>query len=344
MKVLILGGTGLISTAITKQLLERGDNVFHYNRGKRDRAFGDRVTTVIGDRYDHAAFVREMQELQSDHTFDVVIEMIGFKPADVEDLSTAFAGAVGHLIFCSTVDVYSKPPNRYPILDTANRDNPAPWDYAQNKAKCEAILFQAAERGDFPLTVLRPAHTYSDSGTLLCSFGWSATYLDRIRRGLPLIVHGDGQSLWASCHAVDVARGFVNACGNTKAFHKGYSLPSEEWLTWNDIHRTVARAIGAPEPTLVPIPTNLLARLTDRAFISQVNFQYNNIFDTTAARTDLGYQYTIPLLEGARRVYENWEQHGKIQAAESDPLEDELIAAWQQATDSLVATFRQDAS
>jgi nucleoside-diphosphate-sugar epimerase len=342
MKVLILGGTGLISTAITEQLLARGDTVFHYNRGKRDATFGGRVTTVTGDRYDHPAFVRQMGELQADHRFDVVIEMIGYKPDDVEDLSAAFAGKTGHLIFCSTVDVYSKPPARYPVPDDANRDHPAPWDYAQNKSKCEAILFAAAERGDFPLTVLRPAHTYSDDGAMLTSFGWSPTYLDRIRRGLPLVVHGDGQSLWASCHAVDVARGFVGACANPKAFGKGYSLPAAEWLPWNDIHRTVARAIGAPEPKLVHIPTDLLHRMTDRAFISAVNFQYNNIFDSSAARADLGFTYTIPLIEGARRVYDNWEANGKIKPAESDPLEDEIIAAWTAASDALVARFRKE--
>lgn len=341
MQILILGGTGLISTAITRQLLDRGDTVVHYNRGQRSQEFEDRVETVYGDRYDHEGFIAQMLELQATHQFDVVMEMIGYKPADVEDLSRAFTGKIGHLIFCSTVDVYSKPPAHYPILDTANRDNPAPWDYAQNKSQCEAKLFAAAERGDFPLTVLRPAHTYSDSGALLCSFGWSATYLDRIRKGKPLVVHGDGQSLWASCHAEDVARAFVNACLNPKAYGKGYSLPAEEWLTWNDIHRKVAEAIGASAPTLVHIPTELLVKLTDRAFISLINFQYNNIFDTTAARTDLGFQYTIPFSVGAKRVYDFQDANGRIKNAEDDPLEENLITAWERLTTAMVEEFKK---
>ncbi|GAB4467572.1 MAG: SDR family oxidoreductase [Armatimonadaceae bacterium] len=339
MDILILGGTGLISTPITAQLLEQGHSVTHYNRGKRDSSFDKQVETVLGDRYDHDGFVRQMDELQTGRKFDVVIEMIGFKPEDVEDLSRAFAGKIGQLIFCSTVDVYSKPPARYPIPDTANRDNPAPWDYAQNKSKCEAILFDAADRGDFPLTVLRPAHTYSDGGALLHSLGGSTTYLDRLRKGKPLVVHGDGQSLWVSCHALDVARGFVNACGNSKTFGKGYTLPGEEWLTWNDIHRTVAQAIGAPEPILVHIPTDLLSRLTERAFIDRVNFQYNNIFDTTAARTDLGFSYTIPLSEGARRVYDNLDKNGRITNSDDDPLDDRILAAWERATDGMLKEF-----
>jgi nucleoside-diphosphate-sugar epimerase len=340
MRILILGGTGLISTPITTQLLAQGHTIVHYNRGKRSTAFEGQIESIVGDRYNHVDFVQQMEDLQSSQTFDVVIEMIGFKPDDVEDLSRAFAGKIGHLIFCSTVDVYSKPPARYPIPDTANRDNPAPWDYAQNKSKCEAILFAATERGDFPLTVLRPAHTYWDGGALLHSLGGSTTYLDRLRKGKPLVVHGDGQSLWVSCHAIDVARGFVNACGNPQTFGKGYTLPGEEWLTWNDIHRTVANAIGAPEPTLVHIPTDLLARLTDRAFIDKVNFQYNNIFDTTAARTDLGFEYTIPLSVGARRVYDYLDQNGRIANSDDDPLDDRLLAAWEHATETMLSSFK----
>jgi nucleoside-diphosphate-sugar epimerase len=342
LNILIIGGTGLISTAITRQLLERGGaTVCHYNRGQRaGDAFAGQVRTVHGDRYDRGRFVRQMQELQAEAAFDVVIEMIGYKVADVEDLSEAFAGRIGQLVYCSTVDVYSKPPARYPIREDASQETPAPWDYAQNKAKCEASLRAAHERGDFPVTVLRPAHTYSDTGTLQHSLGGSTTYLDRLRKGKPIIVHGDGQSLWVSCHAEDVARAFVNACGNAATFGKGYTLPGEEWLTWNDIHRTVAHAIGAPEPTLIHIPTELLARVTDRAFIDLVNFQYNNIFDTTAARTDLGFQYTIPFAEGARRVYETLDASGRIADSDADPTDDRIIAAWERLSEAMIDAMK----
>jgi nucleoside-diphosphate-sugar epimerase len=338
MNILIIGGTGLISTAITRQLLERGGaTIYHYNRGKRaGEAFAAQVLTVQGDRYNRAMFAEQMRDLQANVTFDVVIEMIGYNVADVEDLSKAFARRIGHLIFCSTVDVYSKPPPHYPIREDASQGTPAPWDYAQNKAKCESFLRMAHERGDFPVTYLRPAHTYSDTGTLLHSLGGSTTYLDRLQKGKPIIVHGDGQSLWASCHAKDVARAFVNACGNTATFGKGYTLPGEEWLTWNDIHRTVAHAIGAPEPTLVHIPSELLARVTDRAFIDLVNFQYNNIFDTTAARTDIDFQYTIPFAEGARRVYNTLDTAGRITNSDNDPTEDKILAAWERLSKAMI--------
>ena len=117
----------------------------------------------------------------------------------------------------------------------------------------------AQERGYFPVTILRPAHTYDDNGALLHSLGGRTTYLDRLRKGKGVITHGDGTSLWVSCHAVDVARAFVAAAGNPIAFNRAYHLPGEEGLTWNRIHEIVAEALGAPKPNLIHIPTDLLS-------------------------------------------------------------------------------------
>lgn len=345
MRVLIIGGTGLISTAITREMLRRGGfEIVHYNRGQRDGAseFAGRVETITGDRYDRAAFVEQMQNAQRIKPFQAVIDMIGYQPSDVINLGQAFAGRIHQLIFCSTVDVYSKPPRAYPISDDAPQDSPAPWDYAQNKAQCEALLREMRARGDFSITVLRPAHTYSDSGTLLHSLGGSTTYLDRLRRGKPIIVHGDGQTLWVSCHADDVAQAFVNALGNEKTFGQGYTVTGREWLTWNDLHRTVARAIGAPEPILVHIPTDLLSQLTNRAFIDRVNFQYNNVFDVARAEADLGFEYTVSFADGARRVYEYLDTRGRIINSDDDPLDDRIIEAWTRHTDALRRELEND--
>ncbi|MBC8134942.1 MAG: NAD-dependent epimerase/dehydratase family protein [Fibrella sp.] len=345
MKVLVLGGTGLISNAITKRMIKRGGfDITHYNRGQRTRTYDSSVATTIGDRYDHAAFVRQMRDLQDgNQRFDVVIEMIGFKPADIESLRESFAGRIGQLIFCSTVDVYSKPPRQYPIPDDANQSHPAPWDYAENKARCEVILEAAHEAGDFPVTILRPAHTYDDGGTLLHSLGGNTSYLDRLRRGLPIITHGDGESLWTSCHAADVATAFVNACGNASAFGEGYAVPGNEWLTWNDIHRTVARAIGGPEPHIVTIPTGLLACLTNRAHICTVNFRYNNLFDVSRARVDLDFDPRIPFADGVKQVYDTLQKQDCITPAEADPVWDRVLAVWEKHTATMIAEMKEDA-
>lgn len=268
--------------------------------------------------------------------FDCVIDMICYQPEDARSLVRAFSGHVGHLIVCSTVDVYEKPQRRLPITENTPHA-PAPWDYAVNKARCEAILREAHGRGVFPLTVLRPAHTYHDGGTIVHSLGGKTTYLDRLRHGKPIVVHGDGSSLWVSAHAEDVSRAFAEAAGNERAFGNSYHLPGEEWFTWNRYHETVAEAIGAPAPRFVHIPTDLLARAApQRANLCAVNFQYHNIFDTTAARADLDFRYTIPLRDGAARLYHWLDQHGGIEDSDADPLDDRLIAAWERLSAAMI--------
>jgi len=332
MKILIIGGTGLISTPMTRFLLARGGEVTVYNRGKRSPHLQDGVHQILGDRTDYAGFEATMRAREP---FDVVIDMICYQPEEARSLSRAFAGRIGHLIVCSTIDVYAKPAGRYPIME-AEPHRPPPWDYARKKAILEGLLQEAHQRGDFPVTIIRPAHTYHDGGTLLHSLGGRTTYLDRLRKGKPIVVHGDGSSLWGSCHAEDVARAFAEGAGNPVTFGKTYHTTGEEWMSWNRIHATAAEALGAPPPTLVHIPTDLLARVAKRAFISEVNFQYNNIFDNRAAHQDLNFRYTIPFAEGAGRVVAWLDAQDKIENSDNDPYDDRVIAAWERHSARMV--------
>ena len=343
MKILILGGTGLISTYITQQLLARGDEVWHFNRGQRAAGFGDisfcgPIHTIVGDRAQAAQFEAQMRDAPG---FDCVIDMIGYAPADVESDLRAFTGRCGHLIFCSTVDVYAHPHPQGALPYREDAPQAGRNAYAANKVACEAVLSAAGRRGDLNATIIRPAYTYAEGALILDSLGWRATYLDRLRKGKPIIVHGDGQSLWCACHAEDVARAFVNAAGNPVAFGRSYHATGEEFLTWNQYHQIVAQAIGAPPPALAHIPTDLLARalpsgqISDAAHWTLTNFQFNNIFDNAAARRDLGFRYTIPWAEGAKRLADWLTVHGRI-ANSDDPTEDAirddtLIAAWERA-------------
>ena len=334
MKILLIGGTGLISTAITKQLLERGDEVTLFNRGKSEARLPDGATFLHGDRKDYAAF--ETQMAQAGH-FDCVIDMVGFVPADAESVVRAFKGRIGHFIFCSTVCVYGGPASRYPIREDEPRHPTG--SYGANKVKCEDILLAAGERGDFPVTIMRPSQTYGEGGTIVHSFGWRTTYLDRIRKGKPIVVHGDGSCLWAACHIDDVGRGFVGAASNPKAFDRAYNVTGEEWMTWNRYHEGVAKALNAPAPTIVHIPTDLLALVCPkRADISIGIFQYPSIFDNSAAIADLGFRYTIPWVEGVRRTAAWLEERGKIENSDDDPFDDQVIAAWKR----LSATMREE--
>lgn len=152
MRVLIIGGTGLISTAITRTLIARGDAVVLYNRGQTDADIPEGYDTITGNRKDYAAFEAQMAEVGS---FDAVIDMIGFVPVDVESAVRAFRGNIGQFIFCSTVDVYTKPAQHYPIREDAARQPMSSFPYAYNKAKCERLLEEAHGRGDFPVTIAR---------------------------------------------------------------------------------------------------------------------------------------------------------------------------------------------
>ena len=177
---------------------------------------------------------------------------------------------------------------------------------------------------------MRPSQTYGEGGTIVHSLGGKTTYLDRIRKGKPIIVHGDGGCLWAACHIDDVGRGFVGACGNPKAFGKSYNLTGEEWMTWNRYHEGVAEALNAPNPTLVHIPADLMKQIAPKRFgISIDIFQYPSIFDNSAAINDLGFAYTIPWVEGVRRTVAWLDARGKIENSDDDPFDDRVIAAWE---------------
>jgi nucleoside-diphosphate-sugar epimerase len=333
MRILIVGGTGLISTAITRLLVARGDDVTLYNRGVTESQMASGLERIRGDRTEYAAFEAQMAEAGS---FDCVIDMVCYKPEEAESAIRAFQGRIGQYIFCSTVDVYTKPAQRYPVQEDAERQPARSFPYAFGKAACERVLESAHQRGEFPVTVIRPAHTYGEGGGLIHTLGWRTYYLDRVRKGKPIIVHGDGTSFWATCHRDDVGRAFVGAVGNEKAFGQAYHAAGEEPMTWDAYHQGVAEAMGAPEPILVHIPTDLLGKVAPKAAKWCVeNFHFNNVFDNTAAKTDLGFQQTIPWVAGARRTVAWLDEHGRIEDSDHHPFYDQIIAAWNQLSDRL---------
>ncbi|MDZ4763358.1 MAG: NAD-dependent epimerase/dehydratase family protein [Chloroflexota bacterium] len=336
MKILILGGTGLISTAITTQLLQAGHQVTLFNRGLTKARTAPGAEIVTGDRKQFAAFEAQMRALPA---FDCVIDMICFTPEEAESAVRAFSGHAGHVIFCSTVDVYSKPASCYPILEDEPRVGNN--DYGRNKILCEDIFFAAGARGAFPITIIRPAMTYGEGGRLLDWKGWNTAIIDRIRKGKPLLVHGDGSAFWVVCHVEDAARAFVNACGNPITFGKSYHVTGEEWLTWNRYYALIAEALQVPTPPLIHIPTDLIARLAPtQAAVLVANFQGSNVFDNRAARQDLDFRYTISWLEGAGRAIGWLDAQGQVDNSDDDPIDDQIIAAWQQVESTITLSPR----
>lgn len=340
MRVLLVGGTGLISSAIAESLLSRGDDLVIFNRGlAAPRPLGG-IRQIIGDRYDAPSFIRSVRGAGP---FDCIIDMIGYEPHDAASLVEAAQGTTGHLIFCSTVDVYAKPASVYPITESEPR---RPVNaYGRGKAVSEDVLMAAAAK-DFAVTILRPAHTYGPGGrhrgNFVHAFGSSTTFLDRLRRGKPVIVPGDGSALRGSTHIRDVSATFVNATNTVPAELRVCHVTSEEWLTWNRYHQILAQALGGPEPELIHIPTALLARIAPkRAVRCPENYQFNGVYDNTAAHRELDFRYRTCFADGARETLAWVRRNGGFEDSDTDPFYDAVIAAWRTAADGLEADLRE---
>jgi len=321
-KVLIIGGTGNISTAMTRVLIERGHEVTLLNRGSRQMRGAQ---CVVADRSDRGAFARMVKALPK---FDCVVDMIAYEPEDGRQLIDCFSGRTRQLIFCSTVDTHAKPALRYPVNEDSCRAQDTAFDYAYKKGILEATLEQAAKSGAFQLTILRPAATYNDHSTPLGIAASGLSVMRRLREGQPVIVPGDGTSLWTSTHRDDVGLAFANAVGNEHAYQNAYNIAGDEALAWTTYYDIVRLALGGPTPEFVFIPSSLLARIdpSDRAFAwCPLNFRFSNIFDCSSAARDLAFRYTIPWAEGAKRMVAHWNAQGDIDTATDHLLYDRLI-------------------
>jgi nucleoside-diphosphate-sugar epimerase len=335
MHVLLVGGTGLISTEITRQLVAAGHDVTCYTRGETEPRVPADVDFVTGDRTDYDRFERQMADLD----VDAVVDMVCFTPEDVESAVRAFSGHVDRYVFCSTIDVYSRPVSRMPLTEETPR-HPPTSEYGEQKAAAEDRFLSAHVDEGFPVTVLRPWHTYGESGRLIHTLGDSTSYIDRIRAGKPIVVHGDGTSVWAPCHREDVARTFVSAVETEGVAGEAYHVTAEEHLTWNEYHRGVAAALDAPEPDLVHVPSAVLSELApDRTAGLRDHFRYSTVFDNDKAKRELGHEQTVPWEEGVRRTVEWLDEHDRVDDWESDPTPDRIVDAWRDARNRLVAEF-----
>ena len=329
MTILFIGGTGLISTAIVRKLLERGDAVTCFNRGKSESRLPGHpnLTIVAGDRKDRTAFEGAFAEQH----FDVVVDMISFSPDDAESDIRAFSGKCGQFVHCSTVCVYSGPPETIPTPETEPYHSIG--GYGKNKAEIEKRLLAEHAKSGFPVTILRPSHSYGEGGLILRPWGpggdgW-LRFVDRLKKGKPVIVPGDGTGLWASCHVDDVAEGFIAVLGKPEAFGQCFNITGEENMTWNTFHEQVAQVVGGTfEP--VYIPTDILCEIAPNwsGGLKEI-FAWPSIFDNSKIKA-LGYPgQTIDFREGTRRTLAWMESEGKSADESGDGgYEDRLIDAW----------------
>jgi nucleoside-diphosphate-sugar epimerase len=236
MKVLFIGGTGIISSAVSRLTIEKGIELYHFNRGKSHRKI-DGVKNIIGNIRN----VEETKGILADYSFDVVINWISFLPEQY--------------IFISSASAYEKPVSKLPITEETPLINPF-WQYSRDKAACENILMNAYKTNNFPVTIVRPSHTYDNT---LIPTDWGYTILDRMLKGKKIIIQGDGTSLWVLTHNTDFAIGFVGLFGKKEAIGEAYHITSDELLTWNQIYKMLADELGVPL-NAVHIPSDFIAK------------------------------------------------------------------------------------
>ncbi len=254
MKILFLGGTGIISTACVELALARGHEVHLLNRGSRPAPAGARPHAA--DLADEGAVRRAL----GGTTWDSVVDFLAYVPGDIERDLRLFRGRTGQYVLISSTSVYQRPLNHYLVTESTPLVNPH-WEYARNKIACEERLLAAIRDEGFPAVIVRPAHTYGETKIPLAfnSSSRSYTVVDRMRRGLPVIVPGDGTSLWTLTHNSDFAKGLMGLLGNSQAQGHAFHITSDEVLCWNQAYQAVAEAAGVPRPELVHVASDFIA-------------------------------------------------------------------------------------
>jgi nucleoside-diphosphate-sugar epimerase len=227
--ILFIGGTGVISATAAQRAVAVGHRLTILNRGRSTRPVPDGVETLHADVRDVSA----VQEALAGREFDAVADFITYKPDQAKASIDLFAGRTGQYVFISSASAYQKPPTRLPIRESTPLKNPF-WQYSRDKIACEDLLYEAYREQDFPLTVVRPSHTY-DRTKIAMVGGW--TDIHRMRAGLPVMVHGDGTSLWTLTHSRDFAKAFVGLLGRPQAVGESYTITSDEYLPWNQIYK-----------------------------------------------------------------------------------------------------------
>jgi nucleoside-diphosphate-sugar epimerase len=241
MKALLIGGTGQISMAITRKLAADGWEVYLINRGSRTAELPEGVHTIVADINNEAEVLRGIEGL----TFDSVCEFIGFTPDQVERDYRLFRGRTRQYIYISSASAYDKPLSSPIVNEGTTLANPW-WEYSRNKIACEEFLMRKYREEGFPVTIVRPSHTYDERNVPMGVHGKNGFWqvIRRMQQGKPVIIHGDGTSLWTMTFNRDFAVGYTGLMGNRQAIGEAFQITSDETLTWNQIYATVADALG----------------------------------------------------------------------------------------------------
>lgn len=325
LRVLFIGGTGVISSACSKLAVEQGIDLHVLNRGRnRTRRVPDGVTELRADARDPAAAATAI----GGREFDVVVDWVAFTPAHVQADIDLFRDRTGQYVFISSASAYQTPPSRLPVVESTPLRNPY-WAYSRDKIACEDLLVAAYRSDGFPATIVRPSHTY-DQTMVPFDGGW--TTLGRMRQGKPIVVHGDGTSLWTLTHHRDFARGFVPLLGRSDAIGEAFHITSDDALTWNQIADTLAAALGVTAD-IVHVPSDAIAAVdADWGAGLLGDKTHSMVFDNSKLRRLVpGYHAQISFGQGAREI---------VAWFDADPARQQVDARIEAATEKLIAQYR----
>jgi nucleoside-diphosphate-sugar epimerase len=324
MRVLFIGGTGTISLACSHLAVTRGIELYLFNRGQTMRPIPQGAHVLHGDIRNRAS----VESVLGDTTFDVVVNWVNYTPEHVEADIEFFYGRIGQYVFISSASVYQKPTASLPITESTPLDNPY-WAYSRAKIACEDRLVRAYREDKFPITIVRPSHTYDK--TRLPVHG-RYTVIDRMRKGKKVIVHGDGTSLWVLTHHEDFAKGFVGLLSNHRAIGNAFHITSDEVLSWDQIYTILAHAAGV-EPRLVHVPSECIAAFDPEWGASLLGDKAHSvIFDNSKIKRLVpGFAATIPFSQGAEEILAWFDADSRRQVVDSkvNRLMDRIITAYE---------------
>ena len=324
LRVLFIGGSGVISSACSRVAVESGIELFVLNRGRSTgRPLPPGATMLRADIREPGSVRDEINDLE----FDSVVDWVAFTSGQVQADIDLFGGRTGQYVFISSASAYQTPPARMPVTESTPLRNPF-WQYSRDKIACEDLLVGAYRDRGFPATIVRPSHTYDQASV---PFDGKWTVLGRMLAGKPVIVHGDGTSLWTLTHHDDFARAFVPLLGHSRTLGEAFHITSDDVLTWNQIAQTLAAALGVTA-RLVHVPSDAIAAaepdwgaglLGDKA--------HSMVFDNAKLRRVVpGWRAVIPFEQGARQIVDWYlaDPARQVTDAGLDAVMDKLAAAW----------------
>ena len=332
MKALLIGGTGTISMAITKQLVMMGHDVWLLNRGNRSDELPEGVNVIVTDIGDEEGTKAKLGDMK----FDVVCEFIGFVKSQLERDYRLFKGRTKQYMYISSASAYQKPVANYRITEGTPLANPY-WEYSRNKIECEEYLMELYRNEQFPITIIRPSHTYDERSIPLGVHGDNGSWqvVKRMLEGKPVILHGDGTSLWTMTHNSDFAKGFIGLMGNIHAIGEVFQITSDETLTWNQVYQGIADALGI-EWTPYYVASDFLKAVSDYDFEgSLIGDKANSVvFDNSKLKRAVpDFVATVRFDQGVKMVVDYVMSHPEYQKEdpEFDAWCDRVIAALEQA-------------